>query len=79
VKWIPGRIEVVVSDNESGEAPNLSATVLENIHREIYTQLEANDHELRIVSSFEILIATPGIGDVLQTDRDFMSFKVSDV
>lgn len=75
LKWIPGRIELVVTDNEQGEVSCFTATTLETIHREIYTELETRDEELAIVSKYEIVVASPGVSDILKTERDFNSFK----
>ena len=50
-----------------------SASELEKAHRDIYTFLETSDATL--VEKFEILVASPGIEDVLRSPRDFLSFQ----
>ena len=75
IKWIPGRIEIVVSHNDEDKVSTHSATYLERIHRQLYTELELREEELQIVTSYEILVASPGVSDDIQTDQEYTSFK----
>merc|ERR1711991_453102 len=46
IKWIPGRIEIVVCACKDGAKSGLSATDLETIHRQLYNELDMREEEL---------------------------------
>ena len=76
LKWISNRLELTLSKNEDpGDPESPSAVELHSVHGNIYENLELADDELQFLSRFELLIASPGIGDTLKSDRDFETFK----
>lgn len=76
LKWISNRLELTLSKNEDPEDPESpSAVELHSVHGSIYEKLELVDEELQFLSRFELLVASPGIGDTLRSDRDFETFK----
>ena len=75
IKWIPGRIEIIVSHNDVDKVSTHSATYLEKIHRQLYTELDLREEELQIVTKYEILVASPGVSDDIQTDQEYASFR----
>jgi ribosome maturation factor RimP len=74
--WLPGRIEIIISANADPNDPvGPSVSLLQEAHTRIYEELDVRESELACVTRFEILVASPGIGEVLRTDQDFISFK----
>jgi ribosome maturation factor RimP len=71
-----GRIEVTVSATDDPDAPEgPSVATLQACHQRLYEAFELREDDLAVVTRNEILVASPGIGDVLRTDRDYVSFK----
>ena len=71
-----GRIEVTVSATDDLDAPEgPSVATLQTCHQRLYEAFELREDDLAVVTRNEILVASPGIGEVLRTDRDFVSFK----
>ena len=74
--WAQGRIEVVISGSDDPLNPiGPSVSALQLCHRSMYDEFELKEEELAVVTKFEILVASPGIGEVLRSDQDFISFK----
>lgn len=74
--WAQGRIEVVISASDDLSNPiGPSVSALQLCHRSMYDEFELREEELAVVTKFEILVASPGIGEVLRSDQDFVSFK----
>eukprot|EP01039_Chlorochromonas_danica_P010669 gene10669-11836_t len=79
--WIGQRCEVVVDLREEqrtgpdGLERGLSSEELDRLHRGLYSVLEGRAHLAPLLQQSEFLVATPGVGEVLLTDRDFRSFK----
>lgn len=74
--WAQGRIEVVISASDDVSNPiGPSVSALSQCHRSMYDEFELREEELAVVTKFEILVASPGIGEVLRSDQDFVSFK----
>lgn len=76
ITWKGGRIEVIISANDDPDDPaSPSLPVLQMCHRRLYEEFEKREADLAVVTRNEIIVASPGIGDVLRSDRDFMTFK----
>lgn len=74
--WGGNRVEVVLSGSEDPLNPiGPSVSALQLCHRSMYEEFESREGELAVVSKFEIVVASPGIGEILRTDQDFISFK----
>jgi ribosome maturation factor RimP len=74
--WVGGRVEVVISASDDPANPvGPSVSALQICHRSMYDEFELREEELAVVTKFEIVVASPGIGEVLRTDQDFVSFK----
>ena len=81
MEWFADRIEVTTSklnpstaddsSTEEDEFPN--ADMLEQAHKSLYAMLESTDASL--VEDYELIVASPGIEDLLQTPRDFVTFQ----
>lgn len=74
--WISDRLEIIVSssfDVNNLEGPSID--VLNSVHSKIYASMELSEDLNKILVQCEVLVSSPGIGDVLKTDRDFVSFK----
>jgi ribosome maturation factor RimP len=69
-------VEVVISASDNPANPvGPSVSALQICHRSMYDEFELREEELAVVTKFEIVVASPGIGEVLRTDQDFVSFK----
>jgi ribosome maturation factor RimP len=44
-------------------------------HQKLYEEFEKREADLAVVTRNEIIVASPGIGDVLRSNRDFVTFK----
>lgn len=76
VFWVGGRVEVVISASDDISNPiGPSVSALQICHRSMYDEFELREEELAVVTKFEIVVASPGIGEVLRSDQDFVSFK----
>jgi len=81
ISWAGSRIEVIVveqRERSAGEEEDLigpGVEILKDTHRDLYNRLEARDADLNVVSRYEICVASPGIGQFLRTERDFLSFR----
>ena len=76
ITWKGGRIEVIITANDDPDDPaGPSSGVLSMCHRMMYEAFELRESDLAVVTRYEIIVASPGIGEVLRSDRDFVSFK----
>ena len=76
IYWLGGRVEVVISASSDPLNPiGPSVSALQVCHRSMYEEFELREEELAVVTKFEIVVASPGIGEVLRSDQDFISFK----
>ena len=76
IYWGGNRVEVVISATEDPSNPiGPSVTALQLCHRSMYDEFELREEELAVVTRFEIVVASPGIGEILRSDQDFVSFK----
>ena len=81
IEWFTDRIEVTtfklisstVDDNSTAQEDFPNADMLEGAHKSIYSLLESSDASL--VEDYELIVASPGIEDVLKTPRDFITFQ----
>lgn len=89
--WFSQRVEVIVQtkdpmgqvegngDSSEGstddDVSSPSSLDIQNAHSSIYQEFELREDQLKFNSRFEMIIASPGIGDTLRSDRDFESFK----
>ena len=76
IYWGGNRVEVVISASDDPSNPiGPSVSALQLCHRSMYDEFELREEELAVVTKFEIVVASPGIGEILRTDQDFVSFK----
>ena len=76
ITWKGGRIEVIITATDDPDDPaGPSSGVLSMCHRMMYEAFELRENDLSVVTRYEIIVASPGIGEVLRSDRDFVSFK----
>ena len=76
IYWGGNRVEVVISASDDPSNPiGPSVSALQVCHRSMYDEFELREEELAVVTKFEIVVASPGIGEILRTDQDFVSFK----
>ena len=76
IYWGGNRVEVVISASDDPSNPiGPSVSALQVCHRSMYDEFELREEELAVVTKFEIIVASPGIGEILRTDQDFVSFK----
>jgi ribosome maturation factor RimP len=79
LQWLSGRVEVTVSKNpldnteEGALGPDLS--ILSGLHRQLYKEFELHDDKYDFVNRFELIIASPGIGEYLASNLDFLTFR----
>ena len=74
--WTGNRVEVIISASDDLLNPiGPSVTALQLCHRSMYEEFELREEELAVVTKFEIVVASPGIGEILRSDQDFVSFK----
>ena len=79
LQWLSGRVEVTVSKNpldnteEGAIGPDLS--ILSGLHRQLYKEFELHDDKYDFVNRFELIIASPGIGEYLASNLDFLTFR----
>ena len=70
-----------VEDEGGGEADEdedyiiPSVEALSSAHRDLYARFELREADLDVVARYEIVVASPGIGQFLRTRRDFESFR----
>ena len=76
IYWTGNRVEVIISASDDLLNPiGPSVTALQLCHRSMYEEFELREEELAVVTKFEIVVASPGIGEILRSDQDFVSFK----
>ena len=78
IAWLGNRIEVIVVEKQEASPDDLvgpGVDVLKDVHRDLYNRLEARDSDLNVVARYEICVASPGIGQFLRSDRDFVTFR----
>jgi len=88
--FLPARIEVVVAgrseeqheldqaavgDDEDEDYIVPSVEAISGAHRDLYARFEAREADLDVVARFELALASPGIGSVLRSRRDFETFR----
>jgi ribosome maturation factor RimP len=62
-----------VDEDEDYIIPSVEA--LSSAHRDLYARFELREADLDVVARYEIVVASPGIGQFLRTRRDFESFR----
>jgi len=84
--WFSQRVEITVQGNDPSpglqggggaemEIISPSSLDIQNAHASIYQEFEVREDQLKFNSRYEMIVASPGIGDSLRSDRDFESFK----
>ena len=77
ITWIADRIEVTLSanslDDPNPEGPSIA--LIDSAHRDLYNELDISGDELGILEKYEILFASPGVGNILYRDIDFDVFQ----
>lgn len=76
-----GSVELTMSrkvDNVNDSSESYCPTVeeLDTFHAKLYSALEADPVVNGTLASIAITVSSPGIGEELRTDRDFITFKV---
>lgn len=79
---LSNRIEIVITSGAlyNGNINEFNAEELKIVHKILFETFELYDlqnplNALDVVNRYELLVATPGVGDVLRFDRDFISFQ----
>jgi ribosome maturation factor RimP len=76
IAWRSDRIEITLAvSNDPLEEAFPSIDQIQRAHLKIFEALEMRESELRVVSRYEISVASPGISDDLRSNRDFLTFK----
>lgn len=78
LKWKQGKLELLLckckSNNAEDSSPQLDQ--LEAFHKLLYAELEAVPQINAFLETCDVVISSPGLSDVLHTDRDFVTFQV---
>jgi ribosome maturation factor RimP len=76
MRWSARRLEIILSSNDDADYPEgPPMNTIQVVHRSVYDELELRDEELDFTTSYELLVASPGVRDELHSDRDFISFR----
>jgi ribosome maturation factor RimP len=76
ILWFGDRMEITVSNCiEDYNALEYDTEQVRELHYALYNAFELREHDLNVVNRYEIMLATPGISDVLRADRDFETFR----
>ncbi|CAM9498857.1 unnamed protein product [Heterosigma akashiwo] len=78
VLWSLREVEVTITAPEDNPEA-LSVDALSTLARALTDALDEVDEELGILSRHELVVATPGLPNVLSTERQFQAFKGFDV
>lgn len=82
--FLPNRIEIIVvgaSDNgdsdgdDEGDYLPPDVDAIKSLHRDLYNRFELREADLDVVARFEVVVASPGIGQHLRSKRDFETFR----
>ena len=74
--WGKDKLDITLVGTANGTEVSPNSDELDSFHRSLYAFVENNAQLSLALESLDITVGSPGIGDVLQTDRDFESFKV---
>jgi len=75
ITWRKDKLDICLVNNINGVEYSPSMNELSEFHRTLYTQLEADPLLDQELTKLEVEVSSPGIGDVLQSDKDFVTFK----
>lgn len=76
MQWGKDGLDITLINTINGVKVSPTSDELDSFHKSMY-KLSENDANLSAaLESLDITVSSPGIGDVLQTDRDFETFKV---
>jgi len=76
IEWGKDKLDIILVNTVNGTEVSPNSDELDSFHRSLYAFVENNAHLSLALESLDITVGSPGIGDVLQTDRDFESFEV---
>eukprot|EP00612_Vaucheria_litorea_P005615 CAMPEP_0171463290 /NCGR_PEP_ID=MMETSP0945-20130129/7014_1 /TAXON_ID=109269 /ORGANISM="Vaucheria litorea, Strain CCMP2940" /LENGTH=361 /DNA_ID=CAMNT_0011990041 /DNA_START=72 /DNA_END=1154 /DNA_ORIENTATION=+ len=83
IMWSYHKLEITVTRSDvpedHEEAGYVESDDLMKAIKAVNASLEREDHELNVLSRFELIVATPGSDDILTTDREFKAYKGYDV
>jgi len=74
--WKTDRLEIILSGNGDADEPDSpNVDDLMRFHRSMYEKMELDEELNRVLVNFEVLVASPGVSNILKIDRDYESFK----
>lgn len=76
ITWRKDKLDICLVNNINGVECSPSMDELSEFHRTLYAHLEADPLLDQELTKLEVEVSSPGIGDVLQSDKDFVTFKV---
>lgn len=69
-------LDITLANSVNGTDTSPTSDELDIFHRSLNTFVQNDSHLSAVLEGLQITVGSPGIGDVLQTDRDFETFKV---
>lgn len=77
LRWKPGALELYLFKSGLAEDVSPDLEKLEHFHRHLYTELELIPEISSFLEKCDIVISSPGLSDILSSDKDFVTFQVT--
>ena len=76
ITWYKDKLDLCLVNIINGTECSPNMAEISEFHKTLYTHLEADPLLDQELTNLEVEVSSPGIGDVLQSDKDFLTFKV---
>lgn len=77
IVWGKDKLDVTLVNTMNGTEVSPNLDEIDSFHRSLHKGVESDARLADALETLDITVGSPGLGDVLQTDRDFETFKVS--
>ena len=76
ILWGKDKLHITLVNTMNGTEVSPNSDEIDSFHRLLHKGIESDAWLADALETLDITVGSPGLGDVLQTDRDFETFKV---
>ena len=76
ILWGKDKLDITLVNTMNGTEVSPNSDEIDSFHRSLHKSVESDARLASALETLDITVGSPGLGDVLQTDRDFETFKV---
>eukprot|EP01032_Pedospumella_encystans_P023914 gene23914-27063_t len=79
ILWGKDKLDITLVNTMNGTEVSPNSDEIDSFHRSLHKGVESDARLASALETLDITVGSPGLGDVLQTDKDFETFKGFDV